>query len=849
MRRLISIVVSFILGCSLCSSQEFYFKQIGLSEGLSQTYVSAIASDSRGSVWFGTRYGLNEYRNQVVLSYYDKGVEGLVGNTIVFIYTDSSDRLWVSTEEGLMVYDYSRKQFEKISDRTAHCAFEQDGSLYFGCEGGLLSVTDGNTSFAASEECYIIGLYPWKDRLLIVDKGLGLMESDGKSFTHLDCPDLDEKIILCTALHNRSLYLSVYRSGIYVLTGNRIDKYDSANSGLSFDVVLSLLDLGDKMWIGTDGGGLCSFDYASSEITRVESPANSITTLVRDSYDNIWMGTVHSGVYGLRRSAVNVLDDDVVNGLSFDLSGRLLVSSDGNGLSRYDISDNSLYRFATTEGLKVSSAVELSGGNFLLSIYSQGLNIFNPKTGRISPFTLVDRQTNFVECYYGSTPLLYDIGGGRILICAVHIYEYDPSNGSFTRFASVDNCSQMEMKLGGVLGDGRFCAYSPDGVFIVDGSAHSVRRISSIAPSSVAILDGTIWIGTQDGLFSMDLADGKFARLSTSLFKRVTSLTSDLNGNLWIAADNSLFRKYSDKLEIFGENEGFAPNEILSVPVEQKFPKVFLGGSAGLVSIDYTPSQQQIEENPLFLYGASLGGKAVDTSKGKLVLPAEFESLQISVGLNGKDPLQKISYRYDISGSSQYSIESYEDNIIFPDLKSGHYRVSVSYLLKDGSWSDAREVLSIRVRQPWYLSWWFLGLVSVILGTMLYLMSSYIYRRKISAMQQLIVSENSAFLGKLDEAILANLSDNSLDVPQIASELAMSRASLYQKVKKVTGLGVGQYIDELRMKEACRMLNETSMSVTEISEHVGYSSSGYFSTRFKNHMGCTPREYRNKNNS
>ena len=49
------------------------------------------------------------------------------------------------------------------------------------------------------------------------------------------------------------------------------------------------------------------------------------------------------------------------------------------------------------------------------------------------------------------------------------------------------------------------------------------------------------------------------------------------------------------------------------------------------------------------------------------------------------------------------------------------------------------------------------------------------------------------------------------------------------------------------MKEACRLLSQTALPVSEIAERVGYSNSSYFSTRFKKIIGQNPREYRAKN--
>ena len=103
---------------------------------------------------------------------------------------------------------------------------------------------------------------------------------------------------------------------------------------------------------------------------------------------------------------------------------------------------------------------------------------------------------------------------------------------------------------------------------------------------------------------------------------------------------------------------------------------------------------------------------------------------------------------------------------------------------------------------------------------------------------------NSVFMNKLDKFIEENISNPNLDIAMITSNMTMSRASLYNKVKEITGKGIWEYIEAMRIKKACDLLKESTLSISEISEQCGFSSSQYFSTRFKKLLACTPREYR-----
>ena len=80
----------------------------------------------------------------------------------------------------------------------------------------------------------------------------------------------------------------------------------------------------------------------------------------------------------------------------------------------------------------------------------------------------------------------------------------------------------------------------------------------------------------------------------------------------------------------------------------------------------------------------------------------------------------------------------------------------------------------------------------------------------------------------------------------------MARTAMYSKFhftrvfQRATGVSPGRFLSALRLEEAKRLLLSTSLSVTEISVQVGYSSVGTFSTRFKNSVGLAPTDFRQR---
>lgn len=107
-----------------------------------------------------------------------------------------------------------------------------------------------------------------------------------------------------------------------------------------------------------------------------------------------------------------------------------------------------------------------------------------------------------------------------------------------------------------------------------------------------------------------------------------------------------------------------------------------------------------------------------------------------------------------------------------------------------------------------------------------------------------ISNADEQFMRRLNELISSNLTNPDLDVQFVAAQMAMSRASLYNKLKLLAGISIGDYINKFRMAEAVRLLADKDLSIQEVSEKTGFSHQRYFSTVFKQIYGVTPSQYR-----
>ncbi|MCR5002742.1 MAG: response regulator [Bacteroidales bacterium] len=105
-------------------------------------------------------------------------------------------------------------------------------------------------------------------------------------------------------------------------------------------------------------------------------------------------------------------------------------------------------------------------------------------------------------------------------------------------------------------------------------------------------------------------------------------------------------------------------------------------------------------------------------------------------------------------------------------------------------------------------------------------------------------SVDEQFIIKFNNLIQDNLESQNMDVEFLAQSLLMSRSSLYNKVKALTGLGVNEYVNKTKMKIAMEMVKTTDLPITEIAFRLGYSSHHYFSKCFKAYYEVTPSDVR-----
>lgn len=87
---------------------------------------------------------------------------------------------------------------------------------------------------------------------------------------------------------------------------------------------------------------------------------------------------------------------------------------------------------------------------------------------------------------------------------------------------------------------------------------------------------------------------------------------------------------------------------------------------------------------------------------------------------------------------------------------------------------------------------------------------------------------------------------SGITVTDVLKAVPLSRRMLEHRFQKLMRRTPHAEIVRIRMERACRLLCETTLSLTEIATRIGFENPDYFSVAFKKHLGMTPRNYRDK---
>ena len=96
---------------------------------------------------------------------------------------------------------------------------------------------------------------------------------------------------------------------------------------------------------------------------------------------------------------------------------------------------------------------------------------------------------------------------------------------------------------------------------------------------------------------------------------------------------------------------------------------------------------------------------------------------------------------------------------------------------------------------------------------------------------------------RIMKVVNENMGDSDFNVEKMCDEVGVSRTQLHRKLKEMTGVPTSEFLRNIRLNEAARLIRERKINITQVSYMVGFANNSHFSTAFKKYFGMSPSEY------
>ncbi len=737
-----NIFVIFILLVEVlcCQAQDIYFDHLDLKDGLSQVSVTALEQDQLGTMWIGTRDGLNRYNGYEidVFRHNRKDPNSLLGNNIRDLKIDKNDKLWILTAQGISILNLRNEELKNYPNREVNCFYVGKSNIWVGTKQGLFRLDEKSGVYTNANE-----IFPDRTNVNVIyeNKDGGLLlgtTNNGLQYNH---PDKEEIYTLLkdeiTCIYKSSkeiIWVGTREKGVYSLQENKITAHYNKESGLSHDVVRDITeDKQGRIWVGTFLG-VSVFDtetkifsnYYQSDKNPNALSHNSIYTMFRDQEGSIWIGTYFGGVniYNPKTNIFRyfVADPDNNKSINYRVVGSMLedddknlwIATEGGGVNFYNREDDS-FKYITKGDNDISlshnnaKSLYLDHKNRLwIGTHLGGLNVLDVKTGLIKKFMKNENQTQSIQSNVISAIIPFK----KKLILGTNsgVVVFDPKTEKFSNFfEEEEQRNVVGQKIYALLIDRSerlWIGSETQGLSVINLKNGEFNNFKKNANDTTTISSNfiyqiyqdhmrRIWIATSGGgLNRYNPGDDSFTTYSSSEYDLssdfIYGIAESRYGFLWIATSKGIsrFDVEEERFRAYDYENGFPLGEInergLYITSDGE---VFVGGIHGMVSFREKELQNQSITHPLYFTALRVNNKEVHPNDDSEILSSSL-SYTSSIRLNHKHSVigfDFTSFNYLKANKShyQYKMEGFDEDWI----DAGYHR-SVNYTnLKPGTYT------------------------------------------------------------------------------------------------------------------------------------------------------------------
>jgi signal transduction histidine kinase/ligand-binding sensor domain-containing protein len=779
------ILVGFlvVLATTLQASTGFYYKRVNFREGMASK-VYSIYVDRNDMVWCGTKNGLVRFNDQSLKTYAHDNHKpfSIPFGVVSRVDADSRNRLWVITEQGVALHRSRTDDFVTLFKTKGKplLAFDlcmvPDGVVFIAADG---IYKYNNSSGKLRKVCRPLSPYSPATKLVKYDDNTLFYYGGQKGLVRIDCrtwktqrmPLLGFKMMECVFVDSKKrIWISPEDifEGMYCFDkeGRLLHSYPPINSP-GGNVVTSVAERYGNIIICTEGNGCYAID-PFTHLVRIYNhvsgdnyyapPSNSICSIFIDRSGGIWLGTTRQGLLNVRPVSMRTfyevpfgnehgLSNGTVLCLFEEAPDRIWVGTDGGGLDLFTPSDNTFKHFPSTFDEKIVSICNLSPGKLLLRAYVKGFYVFDTSTGISTPFVVTNQQSAVAVEKLGQSAELRCLDKENILMLG------STTDGIFNTRTSQIRMIDYKHHDGNVLHyidnpyNGETFVHDATSIYHLNTLTCNLSLVCRLKGGGVSIntaacgSNGNFCIGTNRGLFIYYAKKGILIPKRTKLFNSVNVILIDMKDKMWVATTNRVFDwvRSKQRFMVFGETDGVLSNEYMPrVGLRASNGCFYFGCTNGLLAIDKSFQVKRINRGRLVLADLTVNGKATPEPLTQSIPQLEVKSnsnISLRVMNVEHDLFRQKVYRFYIKGFSGNYFESFSPTFELRGLPTGHYRILVSVMLGDGSWTPYQQVLDLSMVPPWYLDSWFVSVSISLLLIVLYIVSRRIMYNRSSRMK------------------------------------------------------------------------------------------------------------------
>lgn len=528
------------------------------------------------------------------------------------------------------------------------------------------------------------------------------------------------------------------------------------------------------------------------------------------------------------------------------------------------------------EQCKSKNGVWTTEGNAIYRLWHEGMAIRSEK---------VTELANEPIC-------LHDDGYGRLWISTSKGIEYyDDRQRMLKRVSSSSGwVSKMQISADG---KAMYFLSQPKGLSIMNIKSKTVEQISDSSFSSICISpDGQLWASTSIGSVYRASSNGNHPtkmekELELEDCDAVLSLSFDRIGHLWLLT-NKYVREYSTSLKSSRTLSGDDPDidiDFFSF-MECNGDNIYIGGAGGFCKLSSYPQLNKTSNAPAPLISSYIiDGKKAIMGVGTKEICINHSNINLEVNfstLNHIHP-ERVTYAYclhhvDEQTEKWTTLPTGQSTAYFSGLSKGDYIVSVKATDEYGNWSKECNEIVIHRLPAWWDTWWMYIIYSLLFIALIAYVLHFYFRNEMQRMeiQKLLAlakelrqaqakeavlqpepeTEPEAkrtecqadilFVKKAKEKVEENMKNVSYTTELFASDMCMSRMSLYRRLQSVTGQTPTEFMRMIRLHAAAELLKSDDLPISEVASRTGFATPSYFTKCFKEAFGVLPTEYKKR---